>query len=127
MFRREFLTKTMLLGVVGLTVSTPRLYGATLEPHSEGCWSTLQAEGGWDVSNFCDPKVNQSGEKEITNWSKTNEIEIAGNILTHPSQRTVGSSKNTIAKCWSMRTQQTLTQQGFCTIGVAEMQKDSPH
>ena len=84
MFRREFLIKTMLLGVAGLTVSTPRLYGATLEPHSGRLLVTLQAEGGWDVSSFCDPKVNQSGEKEITNWSKTNEIEIAGNILYAP-------------------------------------------
>ena len=74
----------MLLGVARLTVSTPRLYGATLEPHSGRLLVTLQAEGGWDVSSFCDPKVNQSGEKEITNWSKTNEIEIAGNILYAP-------------------------------------------
>ncbi|MDE2644059.1 MAG: DUF1501 domain-containing protein, partial [Verrucomicrobiota bacterium] len=35
---------------------------------------------GWDVSSYCDPKINQPGEKKITNWSKNNDVQQVGNI-----------------------------------------------
>ncbi|MGA1599075.1 MAG: DUF1501 domain-containing protein [bacterium] len=84
MKRREFLTRTMLLGVAGLGLRVPRLYGAPLSPYSGRLLVTLQAEGGWDVTSFCDPKVNQPGEPEITNWSKSKEIRTAGNLKYAP-------------------------------------------
>jgi hypothetical protein len=45
---------------------------------------TVQAEGAWDVTLFCDPKENQSGEPVITNWSKNNETQTSGNIRYAP-------------------------------------------
>lgn len=45
---------------------------------------SLQADGGWDVTLFCDPKVNIAGEKTITNWSSNDEIQEAGNIKYAP-------------------------------------------
>ena len=84
MRRRDFLTKAMFLGALGFGLPTPRLYGATLTPYTGRLLVTLQAEGGWDVSSFCDPKENQPGEQEITNWSKTKETENAGNIVYAP-------------------------------------------
>jgi hypothetical protein len=45
---------------------------------------TVQAQGAWDVSCFCDPKENQRGELEITQWSKEDEIQTTGNIKYAP-------------------------------------------
>jgi len=45
---------------------------------------TVQAEGAWDVTCFCDPKENQPGELAITNWSKTSETQSVGNIRFAP-------------------------------------------
>ena len=45
---------------------------------------TVQAVGAWDVTLFCDPKENQSGEPVITNWSKNNETQTSGNIRYAP-------------------------------------------
>jgi len=73
MKRRELLTKALLLGATGLIFPVPRIFGTTTDPYTGRLLVTLQADGGWDVSSFCDPKVNQPGEKEITNWSKTKE------------------------------------------------------
>ncbi len=45
---------------------------------------TVQANGAWDVTLFCDPKENQPGEPVITNWSKENETQASGNIRYAP-------------------------------------------
>jgi hypothetical protein len=45
---------------------------------------TVQAYGGWDLTYFCDPKINQQSSKVITNWSKEDEIAIVGNISYAP-------------------------------------------
>lgn len=45
---------------------------------------TVQARGAWDVTLFCDPKINQYGEPIITNWSEGNETQESGNILFAP-------------------------------------------
>ncbi len=45
---------------------------------------TVQAEGAWDVTCFCDPKENQPGELPITNWSKTNDTQSVGNLRYAP-------------------------------------------
>ena len=45
---------------------------------------TIQALGAWDVTCFCDPKENQRGEAEITQWSKEDEIQTTGNIKYAP-------------------------------------------
>jgi hypothetical protein len=45
---------------------------------------TVQAAGAWDVTCFCDPKVNQAGEPDITNWSNSNDVHEMGNIRYAP-------------------------------------------
>lgn len=85
MKRREFLHKTAIMGAMGLVAPAPRLYGATIEGGYEGrLLVQLQMDGAWDVSSYCDPKVNQPGERVITNWSSSNEIQQAGNIPFAP-------------------------------------------
>ena len=44
----------------------------------------IQADGGWDVTSFCDPKSNVSGEFKINNWADSDEIRQAGNIRYAP-------------------------------------------
>jgi len=44
----------------------------------------VQADGGWDVTSYCDPKVNQPGEKPITNWAVSAEPLSAGGINFAP-------------------------------------------
>ena len=80
MKRREFIKKTALLGAAGLMLPTTKIYGAIEGGYTGRLLVQLQSRGGWDVSSYCDPKVNQPGEKEITNWSKGNDIQQAGNI-----------------------------------------------
>ncbi len=84
MKRREFLTKSIVWGAAGITLPVPRLYGAPTEAYAGRILVTVQADGGWDVTSFCDPKVNQAGEQEITHWSNDREILTAGNINYAP-------------------------------------------
>jgi hypothetical protein len=41
---------------------------------------TVQLEGGVDVTSFCDPKMNVTGEPEINRWARTGETQRSGNI-----------------------------------------------
>ncbi len=45
---------------------------------------TVQADGGWDVSSLCDPKMNVPGELKINNWADADETRTAGNIQYAP-------------------------------------------
>ena len=84
MKRRDFLTKTVLLGAAGLTLPASRLYAAPNEGYTGRLLLVLQTEGGWDVTVFCDPKTNQPDQPEITHWSNEGEIQTAGNITYAP-------------------------------------------
>ena len=84
MKRRDLLKRTMLLGAAGLSLPVPRLYAAPFEGYSGRLLVTVQCDGGWDVASFCDPKTNQPDEKEITQWSNSNDIQTAGNIQYAP-------------------------------------------
>ena len=83
MLRRDLLKQTMLLGAASL-LPLPRLYAAPFAGYSGRLLVTVQCDGGWDVTSFCDPKTNQPGEKEITQWSKSGDIRTAGNIQYAP-------------------------------------------
>jgi len=41
---------------------------------------TINMTGGWDVSSFCDPKLNVEGEPTINTWAKTKGILQKGNL-----------------------------------------------
>ena len=84
MKRRAFLQRSLLAGAAGLLVPTPKIFGASADRYSGPLLVTLQVDGGWDVTSFCDPKVNVSGERDINNWANTAEIQAAGNIKYAP-------------------------------------------
>jgi hypothetical protein len=58
---------------------------------------TIQAQGAWDVTSFCDPKSNVAGEKEINRWARTKSIGTAGNLRYAP----FGSNKAFFDKYYS--------------------------
>lgn len=82
MMNRRQLLQT-LLGA-GVTAATGGRLFAAPEDYQGRLLVTLQCQGAWDVTNFCDPKVNQTGERPITNWSNSGEIQTAGNLQYAP-------------------------------------------
>ena len=44
----------------------------------------MQMDGGWDVTQLCDPKTNTPGELDINNWANSSEIQTAGRIQYAP-------------------------------------------
>ena len=47
----------------------------------------VQADGGWDPTSFCDPKVNTPGEPVINHWAERDGVRQAGNISYAPFAR----------------------------------------
>ncbi len=60
-----------------------RSYAAT-EGYDGPLFICLQVDGGWDVTSFCDPKMNVPGEEEINHWANSGEIQQTGNIQYAP-------------------------------------------
>ena len=83
MNRREF---TKFLGMAGLSAAAPLPLGtaSAAETYSGPFYINIAAIGGWDVTSFCDPKANITGERVINNWADTASIEQAGNIAYAP-------------------------------------------
>lgn len=76
------------LGLTGLGITLPsvpcRVWAAQSTAYKGLLYVNLQASGGWDVTSFCDPKMNQPNEKIINNWATSAEIQKAGNIAYAP-------------------------------------------
>jgi hypothetical protein len=81
--RREFLQMTSALGMSVVMPSMSQSVQA--EELSGDLLLTLNVFGAWDVSSFCDPKLNTNGEDVINNWATgISEIPKAGNIPYAP-------------------------------------------
>ena len=73
------------LGAVGAGLATGfRLPLAHATDHRGRFFVFVQADGGWDPTSFCDPKVNQVGEEIINRWAEHDEPRQAGNIPYAP-------------------------------------------
>lgn len=76
------------LGLTGLGIALPavpcRVWAAQTSAYKGLLYINLQASGGWDVTSFCDPKINQPNEKIINNWATSAEIQKVGNIAYAP-------------------------------------------
>jgi hypothetical protein len=85
MIKRRTLLKALAQSSALPLFGTPLLSKALItNGYSGPLLLQIQAEGGWDVTSYCDPKVNQPGEKVITNWSKSAEPLRAGGIAYAP-------------------------------------------
>ena len=82
--RRGFV-KSVALGA-GALASTPgfRVMASGSAPYSGKLLVTLQLDGGADVTQLCDPKVNTPGELKINNWAETADPGQVGNLLFAP-------------------------------------------
>ena len=66
-------------------LSTMKLWGTEQDDIYEGpLLVTLQLEGGVDVTQLCDPKVNIRGEPKINHWADAAEPAQTGNIVFAP-------------------------------------------
>lgn len=80
--RREFLKA---LSLSGVAFAHPSFVFASDTTAFDGrLVVTLQAQGGWDVTYFCDPKENRPGSDIITNWSISDQTRTAGNLKFAP-------------------------------------------
>ncbi|MFK7863872.1 MAG: DUF1501 domain-containing protein [Pseudohongiellaceae bacterium] len=84
MNRRNFIRKlTLAAGYGGLGLASPNVLFAQSD-YSGKLLFNLQLDGGMGVTSFCDPKVNQAGEREINIWARSQDIQSAGNINYAP-------------------------------------------
>ena len=82
--RRNFV-KSMALGAGALASTTGfRVMASGSSPYVGKLLVTLELNGGADVTQLCDPKVNTPGELKINNWADTADPGEAGNILFAP-------------------------------------------
>jgi hypothetical protein len=82
--RRSFV-KSMALGAGALASTTGfRVMASGSTPYSGRLLVTLELNGGADVTQLCDPKVNTPGELKINHWADTADPGEAGNIKFAP-------------------------------------------
>lgn len=77
--RRQFLAASVALASLGRSKN-----GFGQEVYGGPYLIRIQASGGWDLSLFCDPKVNMPGAVPITDWSGEADIAWAGNLPVAP-------------------------------------------
>ena len=66
-------------------LSTMRLWGSEIDTTYSGrLLVNLQLDGGADVTQLCDPKVNIPGERKINHWADSQEPGQVGNISYAP-------------------------------------------
>ena len=80
MNRRDMLRALAVAGSLGSGFRIPLAHAAD---YSGRYFVFVQADGGWDPTSFCDPKVNVGG-RIINNWAETDAPGQAGNIAYAP-------------------------------------------
>ena len=68
----------------GAFSASSRVWSSGKDDYSGKCLVTLQLDGGADVTQLCDPKINTPGERKINNWADWADPGAAGNILFAP-------------------------------------------
>ncbi len=82
MQRRDFLKYA---SAAALATSMPGMQlWAAPQDFSGQFFVFIQANAGWDVTSFCDPKQNIDGQEKINNWADTQSTQQAGNIPYAP-------------------------------------------
>ena len=82
--RRRTVLKGMLAGFAATGFRIPLAHAAN---YSGRFFVFVQADGGWDPTSFCDPKINWKGERIINRWAQDmgeDDIPRAGNIPYAP-------------------------------------------
>ena len=73
MDRRNFFK---MMGAAGLAAMMPLgIRKSHAAPYTGPFFISIAAEGAWDVTSFCDPKMNVGGEPVINHWAQTGETQ----------------------------------------------------
>ena len=83
--RRQLLGAAVAGGSAATGLLSSRVWSsAGHEPYEGPLLVTLQLDGGVDVTQLCDPKVNVKGEPKINYWADAADTGQAGNLLYAP-------------------------------------------
>ncbi len=82
--KRRDLFKLAAWGTISASLPMSFRSYAADEGYAGPLFVCLQVAGGWDVTSFCDPKMNIAGEEDINHWANTGEIQQAGNLQYAP-------------------------------------------
>ena len=82
--KRRDLLKLAGWSAIGATLPVAFRTYAAGEGYSGPLMVCVQVSGGWDVTSFCDPKINQPGEEPINTWANTGDVQQTGNIQYAP-------------------------------------------
>ena len=84
--RRRLLQASVLGGgAAAAGLMSGRVWGnSPLQPYEGTLLVTLQLDGGVDVTQLCDPKINVAGEPKINNWADQLDPGQVGNLLYAP-------------------------------------------
>jgi len=86
MNRRDFLRMAGYASAAATLPFSHSVKANDFTPYGGELFISVQAVGGWDVSSFCDPKLN-IGSTVINNWAtglSADDIPVAGNIPYAP-------------------------------------------
>ena len=83
--RRQLLRAAVVGGSAAAGLLSSRVWSnAAHQPYEGPLLVTLQLNGGVDVTQLCDPKVNVKGEPKINHWADTADPGQAGNLRYAP-------------------------------------------
>ena len=83
--RRRLLQTAVASAVATTDLMGGRVWASTPhQPYEGRLLVTLQLDGGVDVTQLCDPKVNVRGEPKINHWAEQADPGQAGNLLYAP-------------------------------------------
>ena len=83
--RRQLLRAAVIGGSAATGLLSSRVWsGSSHQPYEGPLLVTLQLDGGVDVTQLCDPKVNVKGEPKINFWADAADPGQAGNLLYAP-------------------------------------------
>jgi hypothetical protein len=78
MQRRDFL-KMLGLGGIGILCPWPLRSGFAQSAGYDGpLYVSIAAEGGWDVTSFCDPKLNPPAGPVLNHWAESADVATIG-------------------------------------------------
>ena len=84
MKRRIFLKSMATSAALASFASLSNRVWAAPEAYEGRFLVVMQMDGGWDVTQLCDPKVNTPGEPDINKWANESDIQTAGRIQYAP-------------------------------------------
>lgn len=84
MKRRSFLKSMTSAATLAAFSSLSNRVWAAPEDYEGRFLVVMQMDGGWDVTQLCDPKTNTPGEPAINNWANSSEVQTAGRIQYAP-------------------------------------------